>query len=104
MFINIKSGGERGYWFCWCRIALINRLRDLCKVGGACHVSSAALQDQGTISEDGWTHVCFASRNATSQNLASGILILDGAGAYSKTQSDGIGYSDSHMFSFLLAQ
>ena len=72
-------------------------------MGGACHVSSAARQDQGTISEDGWTHVCFASRNATSQNLASGILILDGAGAYSKTQSDGIGYSDSHMFSFLLA-
>ena len=79
------------------------RLRDLCKVGGACHVCSAALQDQGTISEDGWTHVCFASRNATSQNLASGILILDGASAFSKTHSDGIGYSDSHMFSFLLA-
>ena len=78
-------------------------LRDLCEVGGACHVSSAARQDQGTISEDGWTHVCFASRNATSQNLSSGILILDGASALSKTHSHGIGYSDSHMFSFLLA-
>ena len=44
--------------------------------------------------------MCFASRNAASQNLASGVLILDGASAFSKTHSDGIGYSDFFQLHF----
>ena len=40
MFINIKSGGERGYWFWWCRIALIDRLIDVC-----CFCNSARTRE-----------------------------------------------------------